>query len=230
MVTFMLTSGLDWISLKIHPEEPTALVVTAKVNGNKISELEKVLCFLFIFFFHTSYRSLTHPKPLWCWPKTASNLESIFWNKVMVWYIQRRKKYEIFLFRDKIHLMRINSNLIRHKTYHFGPAKIFQLRVIKMRFISIAILRKSILGTCLKHFYNAKNYPEACGEPGWEQNPSTHQIIKWICAARAALDRGGHIAPSCASCSSLCQGTSVWAEIVQRPVGNQGVPMDFASS
>lgn len=77
--------------------------------------------------------------------------------------------------------MRINSNLIRLKTYHFGSDKIFQLLVIKMRFISIVILRKSILGTCLKHSDNAKNCPEAYGEPGWEQNPSTHEVIKRIC-------------------------------------------------
>lgn len=212
--------------------------MAARVNGNKISDLEKILGFIFSsFFFPPSYRSFTQWSIRRCWPKPISNLESIFWIKVMVWYIQKTKRYEIVLFRDEVALlhvfssnalvfplwkhvlfwnmpylmMRTNSNLIRHKTYNFRSDKIFQLHMIKMRFISIATLRKSILGTYLKPSDNAKNCPEACGEP--------REVIKRICYCEGCFgQRRSHhtqlLPPAPAQEQRLCK--SLW--------GSRGCP------
>lgn len=49
--TFMLTSRLDWISLQVHSEEPTALLVTAKAGGSKIAERENSLGLGLLFSF-----------------------------------------------------------------------------------------------------------------------------------------------------------------------------------
>lgn len=80
---FMVTPTLDWISHKVHLEEPTALLVVAKVSRCKISELEKGLGF-------GPYVLL--PPNLSCInQKVASNSESNFWTKVMAQYIQERE-------------------------------------------------------------------------------------------------------------------------------------------
>lgn len=101
--------------------------------------------------------------------------------------------------------MRIDSNLIRHRTCHFGSDKNLQLCVNKMSFISTCLLRKSVLGMGL--ISDSLTMQKIAQEPvvtqGWRQQippetaPCCCKVINDFVAARAGLGSGGHIVPSC---------------------------------